>query len=157
MARRIQRGRRQGLDAAEVVPGLWIGSLPDMAHCGDFDVVIVLCEERPPCTGRPSQWPTVQHTSITDGVLTLQEQVVVSGTVLRVMDEMIAGRKVLVTCWAGFNRAALVAGMVLVTMGYSGDGAIARIREVRGQYALTNESFRTWLITRAERIGGQVS
>ena len=51
-----------------------------------------------------------------------------------------SGHKVLSHCGMGFNRSALVAGLILVQRGMSGAEAVARIRE-RRPGALFNEVF----------------
>ena len=54
------------------------------------------------------------------------------------------GHKVLVHCSTGFNRSALVAGLVLREFGVPGDEALARLRE-RRPGALYNELFAKFL------------
>jgi hypothetical protein len=55
-----------------------------------------------------------------------------------------SGQKVLAHCGMGFNRSALVAGMILVQRGLSGVEAVARIRR-RRPGALFNETFGAYL------------
>ena len=55
-----------------------------------------------------------------------------------------SGQKVLSHCGMGFNRSALVAGMVLVRRGMKGADAVARIRS-RRPGALFNETFAAYL------------
>lgn len=54
------------------------------------------------------------------------------------------GHKVLSHCGMGFNRSALVAGLVLVALGMPGIDAVARL-QARRPGALFNETFRTYL------------
>ncbi|HMF98291.1 MAG TPA: dual specificity protein phosphatase family protein [Vicinamibacterales bacterium] len=54
------------------------------------------------------------------------------------------GHRVLSHCGLGFNRSALVAGMILVELGMTGAMALARIRE-RRPGALYNEGFAAFL------------
>jgi len=51
-----------------------------------------------------------------------------------------SGQKVLSHCGLGFNRSALVAGLILVEMGMSGEDAVALLRK-RRPGALWNETF----------------
>jgi hypothetical protein len=51
-----------------------------------------------------------------------------------------SGHRVLSHCGMGFNRSALVAGLVLVRLGVSGPDAVARLRRCRPG-ALFNEVF----------------
>ena len=55
-----------------------------------------------------------------------------------------SGQKVLSHCGMGFNRSALVAGVILVQRGLSGVEAVARIRQ-RRPGALFNETFEAYL------------
>lgn len=50
------------------------------------------------------------------------------------------GHRVLSHCGMGFNRSALVAGLILMELGMSGSAAVARLRERRAG-ALYNEKF----------------
>jgi len=54
------------------------------------------------------------------------------------------GEKVLAHCGMGFNRSALVAGLVLTYLGMKGEDAVALLREKRPG-ALFNESFAAYL------------
>lgn len=54
------------------------------------------------------------------------------------------GHRVLSHCGMGFNRSALVAGLVLVELGMSGKDAVARL-QARRPGALFNETFRSHL------------
>ena len=55
-----------------------------------------------------------------------------------------SGQPVLSHCGAGFNRSALVAGLILVELGWSGTRALDRLRE-RRPGALFNEIFAAYL------------
>jgi protein-tyrosine phosphatase len=54
------------------------------------------------------------------------------------------GEKVLAHCGMGFNRSALVAGLVLTYLGMKGEDAVALLREKRPG-ALFNEKFASYL------------
>ena len=54
------------------------------------------------------------------------------------------GEKVLAHCGMGFNRSALVAGLVLTYLGMNGEDAVALLREKRPG-ALFNENFASYL------------
>ncbi len=54
------------------------------------------------------------------------------------------GQKVLAHCTMGFNRSALVAGIILTELGVDGAAAVARLRE-RRPGALYNERFADYL------------
>lgn len=55
-----------------------------------------------------------------------------------------SGQPVLSHCGAGFNRSALVAGLILVELGWKGPDALRRLRE-RRPGALFNETFAGYL------------
>lgn len=57
---------------------------------------------------------------------------------------MATGHRVLVHCSTGFNRSALVAGLILTETGLAGGEALARVRE-RRPGALFNEMFAEFL------------
>lgn len=54
------------------------------------------------------------------------------------------GHRVLSHCGMGFNRSALVAGLILHKLGMPGPAVVARLRERRAG-ALFNERFADWL------------
>ena len=56
------------------------------------------------------------------------------------------GHRVLTHCNMGFNRSGLVAGLILKSLGFSGDAAVTRIRE-RRPGALYNDRFADYLCT----------
>jgi protein-tyrosine phosphatase len=62
-----------------------------------------------------------------------------------------AGERVLIHCQMGLNRSALVAGLVLVYSGVSGEDAVARL-QLRRPGALYNEAFAEYL--RRQPCGG---
>lgn len=58
-----------------------------------------------------------------------------------------AGQPVLSHCGAGFNRSALLAGLILTDLGWKGSDALSRLRE-RRPGALFNERFAAYLGSR---------
>jgi hypothetical protein len=62
------------------------------------------------------------------------------------------GHGVLSHCGMGFNRSALVAGLILVELGMPGAAAVARLRE-RRPGALYNDRFADYLTTLAPGRG----
>ena len=61
-----------------------------------------------------------------------------------------AGDRVLVRCQAGLNRSGLVTALILIKDGYSAEQAISLIRENRGEDALFNNNFYSWLLEEGE-------
>ncbi len=65
-----------------------------------------------------------------------------------------SGQKVLAHCSMGFNRSALLAGLILVELGYDGAGAVERLR-TRRPGALFNERFAEYLASLPRRLPGE--
>jgi len=57
-----------------------------------------------------------------------------------------SGHKVLSHCGMGFNRSALVAGLIMIYLGMTGPETVGRIRE-RRPGALFNENFASYLMS----------
>jgi protein-tyrosine phosphatase len=65
--------------------------------------------------------------------------------IARMAAELIAsGHRVLSHCGLGFNRSALMAGLILTELGMTGSQALTRLRERRAG-ALYNETFASYL------------
>jgi len=62
-----------------------------------------------------------------------------------------AGHRVLSHCGMGFNRSALVAGLILCELGHTGPEALARLRE-RRTGALFNDTFAAYLNAYSGRV-----
>lgn len=60
---------------------------------------------------------------------------------LFVKEQVVAGRKTVVTCQCGLNRSGLVVGLALRSLGYDAEEAIRLVRAARGPFALSNEHF----------------
>ena len=63
-----------------------------------------------------------------------------------------SGDRVLIRCQAGLNRSGLVLALILIKDGCTPAQAINLIRESRGQDALFNNNFCTWLMEEGERF-----
>ena len=82
----------------------------------------------------------------------LPDDEVLSASAEYVSQLVLAGRRVLVHCSLGLNRSPLLAGLVLRRLGWSGDEAVARLRE-RRPGALYNELYCDYLRTLDTRSG----
>ncbi len=126
--------RRRIVDAAEVVPGLWVGAAPDRRQARQLakegiDAVVDLRREG----GEPeSAWPDgvdVTLVGLDDhGSPTTEELGAAAQTVVELMRR---GRRVLVHCRAGLERAPTVACATLVLQKWPLDQAYRRIVESR--------------------------
>lgn len=132
----------------EIVPNLWMGGMlygptaePFFPDSSDFDVCVSMAGR-----GHPKlQLPNVEHFHpylIPDGELHGEEKKFVHEAVVKVINHMHRGRRVLVRCQAGYNRSGLVVALALLDMDYGDpDEIIALIREKRSKWALCNPRF----------------
>jgi hypothetical protein len=61
-----------------------------------------------------------------------------------------SGDRVLVRCGQGYNRSGLVMALILVKEGLSAETAVMIIRGKRGERALNNKNYETWLMEHGE-------
>lgn len=149
------------IDAHEIIPGLWQGSRPpiglSVAKAG-FDV-LVLCARnyQPPAKQFPGVKvlfaPNEDQPHMPMQKADLKIAVLVAHEVVLSLQK---GSKVLVTCFAGINRSALVVALAINEhLGFSGNACIKLIRKMRRlddpwAYSLSNPYF----IQALERLPG---
>lgn len=139
---------------SEIVPGLWQGGVPwpgpQASHAG-FDMVVFAAKEWQPM---PFMYPDVQVVKVAlDDDYEVAPSRVQALAAMRVAgmvaDAVRAGKKVLVTCYAGRNRSGLIVAMALMDLyGMSGAEAARLVREKRQTPmgpALANPQFRAML------------
>jgi protein-tyrosine phosphatase len=131
----------QRMDASNIATRLWVGGRPPFDRdLPEFDLLVLCAQELQPvhvefhgrCLRCPIPDGQLDHQELTRAVLAAKE----------VGDALLSGNRVLVTCAAGLNRSALVAGMALAratTM--TADQIIERIRQRRDPRALYNVHF----------------
>lgn len=137
------------IDAHEIVPGLWQGSLPEtgdtVARAG-FQTLVLCARDYQPTS---AEFPEVNviHAPFDDerklGEPSLRTAVQAASSVARLL---LQGEKILVTCFAGINRSGLVVALALHrAFGYSGRSCIELVRRRRvlayGDTALRNLAF----------------
>jgi protein-tyrosine phosphatase len=111
-----------------------------------FDAIVTMY-----AWARPADWNVqefrygVPDASISDIDLQRLKQAVDFG-----YDRWKQGDRVLIRCQAGLNRSGLVTALILIKDGLSPERAIALIREGRGEDALFNNNFHTWLMEEGE-------
>jgi protein-tyrosine phosphatase len=138
------------IDANEIVPGLWQGSIPPrgnvLARYG-FDVVVLAASE--------FQFPaslfegvTVIHAPNDDhgSPLTREQLDTAISAAKEVATRVKDGQKVLSTCAQGVNRSGLISALALhFVYGWNGDHCIGVVRRKRklsnGHQALSNRFF----------------
>lgn len=153
------------LDADEIVPGLWQGSLPTpgmLVKSAGFQMLVLCAREyQLPATDFPGV--TVIHAPNDDHSafpLDRDKLQMALGAAHEVAQAVRAGQQVLVTCAAGLNRSGLVSGLTLhLLFGWPGVKCVARVRKYRqrsathpGHGALGNGEF----VRALEKLGQSV-
>lgn len=130
--------RHPTLDAHEIVPGLWQGSVPTLGKGvaqGGFHLLVL--------SAREHQYPSVYFPGVAVvnapnddnaayGPLTREKLKVALQAARRVVKTVKAGKAALVTCAAGLNRSGLVSALALHLLhGWSGDRCIKQVRARR--------------------------
>ena len=111
-----------------------------------FDAIVTMY-----AWARPADWNVqefrygVLDASINDINLDRLRQAVEFG-----YDRWKQGDRVLIRCQAGLNRSGLVTALILIKDGFTAEKAIELIRESRGEDALFNTHFTSWLLTEGE-------
>lgn len=138
----------QKMNADQVGKNLWVGGVPTDhdAVSQNFDALVLAAKEHQhafPAEKYPKV--TVLHAPLNDAKPTGQEQVTALRTALKVYELNKTGKKVLVTCAAGVNRSALIAGLAMVISGMPASKVVSQIRHKRhppsGATPLFNEHF----------------
>ena len=133
-------------DASNVYPKLWVGAAPPVDRSYPGVDMIVLCarEYQPEKFAHFSG--QIVRVAIPDDALSSDElrRALAGGT--QVAKAITEGKRALVTCAAGINRSAMVAGFALqhVTK-MSTDEIIATMRLKRNKDCLYNPAFRDYL------------
>ncbi len=128
--------------ASNVYPYLWIGPIPPEDHeLTDFAAVVLCAKEyQPPALSfRGPVW----RVRLEDWEVPLSSAdahaVARAG---RAVAKLVAnGQHVLVTCFAGLNRSALVVGTALLELGFEPADAVTRIQLNHSLSALNNRAF----------------
>jgi protein-tyrosine phosphatase len=139
------RARTCRLDATEVAPKLYQGSLPqtgfDVRDCG-FDVLVLAAEEWQP---HPNAYPGVEviHVPLVDAGKPLSESAWYHAveTGKRVARRLRQDKRVLTTCYAGLNRSGIVNVLAMYDMtGAPGKKLVDVVQRMRPG-ALSNPHF----------------
>jgi protein-tyrosine phosphatase len=138
------------LGANKIVDNLWMGSAPPEGNslAEDFDILILCAVEY-----QPQNFPglDVQRVELFD-----DGQVLLSDSNKReviklarfVIQQVKAGKEVLVTCVQGRNRSGLICALALMLgWGMTPEQATSKVRAARGWTALMNDDFNRFLKT----------
>jgi protein-tyrosine phosphatase len=134
------------MNFSEIVPGLYVGSAPSPSdpRLRQFDKLVIAAKEV--VVGAHNFGGIyVAKINLEDAGLppTNTEIAEAVGMAKRVARWIRRGDRVLVTCWMGYNRSALVAGLALLRAypGLRAGEVIQLIRAARGPNALSNRHF----------------
>lgn len=133
------------LDANEIIPGLWVGSKPpkgEFLYKNNYTHVVLCCPDyQLPAKDFPNV--NVIHCPFEDNynIMNNTTMVLVFVTAKLIAETHKNGGKILVTCYAGLNRSALLAALALRILGYSPFFAIESLRENRNKRCLENKIF----------------
>jgi len=136
---------RPDVDITGVGPRLYIGSAPPygaLLRAMGIDMLVLCAQEHQPASLLFREIEVVYAPLDDDKRFPTEVEWSVATDAARKAAEAIkAGRTVLVTCWMGKNRSALVTALTLhMLTGWSGRDIIKHIKKVRPQ-ALTNDYF----------------
>lgn len=141
----------------EILPGrLWMGShdfncsttggqeivSAGEPHIDDFDVVVSMYSN-----GECAPHEDIEHEEalFNDGELDSDSRENAIRMALLVASRVEDGKRVLVRCQAGLNRAGLVSALALMYLGYTAEDAIQLLRSKRSPWVLCNEYYVAWL------------
>ena len=129
------------LDASNVATRLWVGSQPPFDHdLPDFDMLVLCAQEVQP--SQVAFHGVIVRCPIPDSALDIRQVHRAVLAAKTVGDALLSGNRVLVTCAAGLNRSALVAGLALARASrMTADEIIQRMRTRRDPKALFNTHF----------------
>ncbi len=131
--------------ASKVTEHLWIGARPVPGSEIQFDRLILSASEYQPPASRfvGISESEVHHVPLTDNGEPLSEEQVPKALQagLFVAAWMKRKKRVVVTCWMGWNRSGLIGAIALMTLGYEVEAAIKKVRAARGENALSNPHF----------------
>lgn len=139
------------MPACQISPRHWQGGFPrrgDLLKRAGFDAVALCAREiQPDAVDCAILFPGLEvvHAPIDDAEISRSDVATAGQAVVDLLEIVLSGRRVLVTCAQGKNRSGLVSALLLVARyGLSGADAAAVIRCARPG-ALTNPSFSRFL------------
>jgi len=142
---------------SEIIPNLWVGGTDDddtiedsvNLHTArnitkdDFDAVVTLY-----AWAQPVDWMVEElRFGFYDSGISHIDMEALHRAATFAVNQVKAGRKVLIRCQAGLNRSGLTAALALVMMDYKPEEAISLLREKRSKYVLINKEFEQFLLT----------
>jgi protein-tyrosine phosphatase len=129
------------LDCHEVAPDLWVGSKPFPGQYYAFDVIVLCASDYQP---EAEHFPGVAviHAPFDDTPFPTDADVTMAMRAAHtVIKHLQAGKRVLVTCWAGQNRSALVAALAMKRKWKHPTTAVVQQIQAAREHTLNNKSF----------------
>lgn len=147
------------MSRSEVVPGLFVGSKPAPGRHEDVDVIVLAAEEYQPLADLFPGAEVIHAPLDDDSSRPIRQDEIVTATkaASRVASRLREGRRVLSSCAMGLNRSSLVAALAMHEVwGMGAEEIIERIRQARGELALSNPNFERLIrVVIAVRRGGR--
>ena len=134
------------MDYNQIISGLYVGSAPDPGHYQDRFNTIVLCAQEYQIPSDKLTVAEVLYCPLPDAEITKSQLFMAEVTAERIALRVLRSRKVLVTCMAGINRSAFVAGLAMKALGFGGRLILEKLRERRFEYCVSNECFEKILL-----------
>ena len=152
---------QQKMNADQVGNNLWVGGLPTDSQAVDknFDAIVLAAREFQEVFP-VHKFPKTQviHVPLRDpGKPTTAEQAKALEAGLKVFELNKKGKKVLVTCAAGVNRSALIAGLAMVVGGVKADKAINQIRKRRNPPSGKTPLFNPHFVKMLQDVDAEIS
>lgn len=140
---------------SEIVHGLWVGSRPRQVRGLDslFDLLVLAENQWQPPTGVFKPLPVIRAPMTDDFKgMPVKDKLQALRAARSVSAAVQEQKQVLVTCYMGLNRSALIAALVLTRAPFKmpASEAISHIRSMRSPYALSNPNFEKFLHDIAE-------
>jgi protein-tyrosine phosphatase len=132
------------MSQSQVAPRLFVGSKPAFGRHADVDVIVLMAMEYQPAA---DLFPgaEVLHAPLDDDPrrpMRADEIAAATTMAARVARRLRAGRRVLCSCMMGLNRSSLVAAIAMhAVYGMDAVEIVARLRQARGAWALSNPNF----------------
>lgn len=132
------------IDAHEMAPNLWQGSVPprgsQLADEG-FNVLVLCAIEYQPESEDFENVRIIRAPFNDCESLSLKDNFIIANAVNEIAKLLLQGNKILVTCFAGLNRSGLITAMVMnKALNIPGKECIRTIQSKR-YLALSNKSF----------------
>ncbi len=141
--RELAGSKETALDASNIVKRLWVGAVPPFDRdLPEFDTIVLCAQEIQPDRADIGFRKQIIRVPLPDNALTTDELRRALAGARHVAIALQEGKRVLVTCRAGWNRSAFVASLGLgIVSRLRPEEIIAMMRARRHENALHNQHF----------------